>query len=172
MFVSIMRRLMSSTRYIPLLLCILFVACGPRPAQKKGTRSDGGHNLERTTYQLASIARKYEGAKYKYGAEGPRAFDCSGFTRFVYAQVGVELPRRSADQAQFGKKISLEQVQSGDLLVLKKGRKVEHVGIVVDANDEALWVTHASTSRGVITEDMSSSPYWKPRIRYARRVLP
>jgi len=128
--------------------------------------------VESVNSQLASIAKQYEGAKYKYGAEGPRSFDCSGFTRFVYAKVGVQLPRRSVDQAQYGKKIALKHVQSGDLLVLKKGRKVQHVGIVVNAKNDALWVTHASTSRGVITENMSSSPYWKPRIRYARRVLP
>lgn len=155
-----------------LLLVFSLVACGPRPAERLQSKSQR-HGLAHDTKQhLVSVAKQYEGARYKYGGEGPKSFDCSGFTRFVYSEVGIQLPRRSADQAQFGKKISAHRAQKGDLLVLKKGRKVQHVGIVVAAKDEGLWVTHASTSRGVITENMSSSPYWKSRIRYARRVLP
>jgi cell wall-associated NlpC family hydrolase len=160
-------------RYLPFFFLLFVIACGPGRSIHKissGTRSSNAD--EDVRGQLTSIARQYEGARYKYGSEGPRSFDCSGFTRFVYAKVGVQLPRRSVDQAQYGKKVSLDRVASGDLLVLKKGRKVQHVGIVVEADGEGLWVTHASTSRGVITENMATSSYWKPRIRYARRVLP
>lgn len=157
---------------LTLLLLVSLVACGPRPAQKLGSRVDPQSSAQDAKHQLAALAKEYEGARYKYGGEGPKSFDCSGFTRFVYSEVGVQLPRRSSDQAQYGKKIAINQAQKGDLLVLKKGRKVQHVGIVVETQDGGLWVTHASTSRGVITEDMASSPYWKSRIRYARRVLP
>jgi len=151
---------------------LLFAACGPKSTQRVSSGRAGMSSSQDRHAQLISVARQYEGSKYKYGGEGPNSFDCSGFTQFVYSEVGVQLPRRSIDQAQYGKKIDVKRAQKGDLLVLKKGRKVQHVGIVVESSDRGLWVTHASTSKGVITENMASSPYWKSRIRYARRVLP
>ncbi len=135
-------------------------------------QSSQQRTVDQTTESLIALAQQKEGARYKYGGTGPKAFDCSGFTQYVFSQTGIELPRRSVDQALAGKKVPVDAALPGDLLVFKKGRKVQHIGIVVGSAEGELWVTHASTSKGVITENVLSSPYWKSRIRFARRVLP
>lgn len=70
------------------------------------------------------IARQYIGAAYVSGANGPDAFDCSGFTSFVYAQIGINLPRTSGAQAGAGTQIPASQAQPGDLVAWPG-----HVGI-------------------------------------------
>jgi cell wall-associated NlpC family hydrolase len=160
-------------------VCFLFIsisifsgACSPRASQhQRGRSTTDHHNLDLAS-RVVTLAKQYEGANYKYGGQGPKSFDCSGFTQFVYSKAGVSIPRRSKDQARTGKKISIRHAKKGDLIILTKGRKVQHVGIVSAAKNGDLFVTHASTSKGVITENMSSSSYWKSRLRFARRVLP
>lgn len=149
-------------------ISIFAIACSPQQ-QRKAKVSDKNSDL---ASRVVALAKQYEGAHYKFGGQGPKSFDCSGFTQFIYSKAGVSIPRRSKDQARTGKKISARHAKKGDLIVLTKGRKVQHVGIVSDSKNGDLYVTHASTSKGVITENMSSSPYWESRIRFARRVLP
>src|SRR5690606_6912926 len=47
---------------------------------------------------VVSVALQYQGAPYRYGGADPSGFDCSGFTQFVYAHVGVSLPHSSSAQ--------------------------------------------------------------------------
>lgn len=79
--------------------------------------------------EVVSIAKRYLGAKYVWGAEGPNTFDCSGFTMFVYRQVGVQLPRVSRDQINAGQRVSRGDLQPGDLVFF--GSPIHHVGIYV-----------------------------------------
>ena len=44
---------------------------------------------------LLALAVAQEGKPYIWGATGPEAFDCSGLTLYIHAQLGVELPRNS-----------------------------------------------------------------------------
>lgn len=72
---------------------------------------------------LISTAYKCLGASYKYGAElkeAPNAFDCSSFTQYLYSLVGVELYRRSIDQACEGIiEVGKNDLQPGDLIFIK-----------------------------------------------------
>jgi cell wall-associated NlpC family hydrolase len=81
--------------------------------------------------QTVALATKYLGTPYRWGGTDPKTgLDCSGFTQLVYKQVGVDLPRTSAAQAQTGTPVdSLSQAQPGDLLFF--GSPVHHVGIYV-----------------------------------------
>ena len=47
-----------------------------------------------TRSRVVHVAASKAGTPYRYGASGPSAFDCSGFTRWVYAKVGRHLPGR------------------------------------------------------------------------------
>lgn len=78
---------------------------------------------------VVSIAKKYLGAPYHWGASGPNSFDCSGFTMFVYSQVGVSLPHSSRAQYGCGQKVSRADLKPGDLVFF--GSPIHHVGIYV-----------------------------------------
>lgn len=75
---------------------------------------------------VLSAAYSKLGAPYKWGAEGPNAFDCSGFVKWCYAKVGVSLPHSSSGQKNAGTQISVSAAQPGDIL-WKSG----HVGIYI-----------------------------------------
>ena len=79
--------------------------------------------------EVVSIAKRYLGAPYRWAASGPNAFDCSGFTMFVYSQVGVSLPHSSRAQYGSGQKVSMGDLQPGDLVFF--GSPIHHVGIYV-----------------------------------------
>ncbi len=79
--------------------------------------------------EVVSIAKQYLGAPYRWAASGPDSFDCSGFTMFVYRQVGVSLPHSSRAQYGVGEKVSRADMQPGDLVFFNT--PISHVGIYV-----------------------------------------
>ena len=79
--------------------------------------------------EVVSVAMRYLGAPYHWGADGPNSFDCSGFTMFVYRQVGVSLAHNSGAQFGSGERVSRSDLQPGDLVFF--GSPIHHVGIYV-----------------------------------------
>lgn len=79
--------------------------------------------------EVVAIAKQYLGARYVWGASGPNTFDCSGFTMFVYRQVGVSLPHSSRAQIHYGERVSRADLQPGDLVFF--GSPIHHVGMYV-----------------------------------------
>ena len=70
---------------------------------------------------------QYLGTPYVWGASGPGAFDCSGFT-YVYAQIGVSLPHNAAAQYSYGTPVSRDQLEPGDLVFFDG---LGHVGLYI-----------------------------------------
>jgi cell wall-associated NlpC family hydrolase len=66
--------------------------------------------------QIVAIARQYVGTPYVYGGATPAGFDCSGFTSYVFAQLGIDIPRSSAAQRGAGRIVSAAEAQPGDLV--------------------------------------------------------
>jgi len=80
-----------------------------------------------TTYE---IALKYLGAPYCRGGAGPKCFDCSGFTQYVYKKKGKDISRTATGQYRESKKISRGDAQVGDLVFFfSSGGNIYHVGI-------------------------------------------
>lgn len=73
---------------------------------------------------IADIALRYLGVPYVYGGTTPSGFDCSGFVGYVYAQVGIGLPRTSWAQGAAGHMISAAAARPGDIVYYG-----HHVGI-------------------------------------------
>jgi cell wall-associated NlpC family hydrolase len=84
----------------------------------------------RTGSEIVQIARRYVGARYRWGGAGPSGFDCSGLVRYVYAQVGVELPHNAARQYALGSRVEREDLQPGDIVFFDRLR---HNGIYIGA---------------------------------------
>lgn len=75
-------------------------------------------------------AAALSGRPYQYGAAGPRSFDCSGFTRYVFAMaVGRSLPHSAAAQYALSRKIANSAIRPGDLVFFIAYGHVYHVGI-------------------------------------------
>src|ERR1700733_7740249 len=51
---------------------------------------------------VVETARRYLGVRYVLGGTTPRAFDCSGFIRYVFALHGLQMPRTAHEQAAYG----------------------------------------------------------------------
>lgn len=83
-------------------------APAPAPAPVAATSGIG--------QQIVDIARQYIGTPYVYGGATPAGFDCSGFTQYVYAQVGISLPRSSSAQGSVGYRVSAAEARPGDLV--------------------------------------------------------
>ncbi|HVF21224.1 MAG TPA: C40 family peptidase [Mycobacteriales bacterium] len=70
------------------------------------------------------------GKPYRWGAEGPDSFDCSGLTMFVWAKAGVSLPHSSRAQRGMGRSISRSELRPGDL-IFRGSPTIHHVGIYI-----------------------------------------
>ncbi|ROR73393.1 C40 family peptidase [Bogoriella caseilytica] len=66
--------------------------------------------------QIVAIARQYNGTPYAFGGSTPAGFDCSGFTQYVFAQVGISIPRSSGAQQGAGRVVSAAEARPGDLV--------------------------------------------------------
>lgn len=75
-----------------------------------------------------AFARRQLGKPYKYGAEGPNAYDCSGLAQAAWAAAGVSIPRVTTTQFKFGAKIAKADLKLGDL-VFFYGPNPSHVGL-------------------------------------------
>ena len=82
-----------------------------------------------TAARAVSAALTQQGTPYVYGGNAPGGFDCSGLVQWIYKKVGIALPRTAAAQATAGHRVSLSQLQPGDLLFFYQ--PVEHVVIYV-----------------------------------------
>jgi len=87
-------------------------------------------------------AATHAGKPYRYGATGPGSFDCSGFVQYVYGQLGVSLPRTSAQQAAAARPVPRGSEQLGDLIIFRTGGTVTHLGIY--AGEGTMWVARRS----------------------------
>jgi len=120
---------------------------------------------------LRRIAKTKLGKRYVWGAVGPRTFDCSGFTSYVYKKTGVNIPRTSRAQSKYGKYIKRSHLRPGDLIFFDTSRRkkgyVNHVGIYLGNNK----FIHASSAKKRVVVTSLSRPFYSSRYKGARRVV-
>ncbi|MEJ5298135.1 MAG: NlpC/P60 family protein [Armatimonadota bacterium] len=112
-------------------------------------------------------AMNHLGDRYRYGGSSRGGFDCSGFTRYVYAKHGVVLPHNSAAQFQKGTPVSKSELQPGDLVFFSRGgKRIGHVGVYVGNGK----FVHASNPRGGVRVDSLTTGTYARTYVGARRV--
>jgi peptidoglycan DL-endopeptidase CwlO len=110
-------------------LIVSLAACSsvPQRASAPGPSIDQ-RGPDRLGRRAVDIAMQYRGAPYRWGGETPSGFDCSGFVRYVYAQLGVSLPHNAAQQYRYGTAITRDSLEPGDLVFFDRLR---HNGIYI-----------------------------------------
>ena len=139
------------------------------------THSNSGNDRKSpsTSTNIIDYAKQFEGVKYKWGGTTKAGMDCSGLVFESFKAYDIFLPRISRDMAKQGEKISLRQTLRGDLLFFKTRNRrndINHVGLVVEIKDNAIYFIHATTSAGVIVSSLNES-YWKDAFKEVRRIL-
>jgi len=115
---------------------------------------------------LVEYSKDWLGVPYQYGGTTNNGIDCSAFVKNVYKNVGYELPRTAEEQFDFTKKVSRKLAKEGDLVFFKRRAKIFHVGIYLGNNQ----LIHASTSKGVIIQDLDDN--WIKSNLYAFGRIP
>ena len=117
--------------------------------------------------KAATLARDQLGKQYQWGASGPDRFDCSGLAMYVFAKLGVNLPRVSREQAAVGQRIGRSELQPGDLVFFNTaGSTINHVGIYLDNGE----FVHAPRKHMPVRTDSLNDSWWRQRFRLARRL--
>jgi hypothetical protein len=165
---------------ITVLLILVSLSVGTAFAQKQTTAQQTDSitvSVAEMADLLISDAEKYLGRPYRWAANGPHAFDCSGFTKYIYAKFGFELGRTVRAQILDGRQITgaLHNLQKGDLLIYgsrKEPKRPGHVGIFIELDEANNGFTfiHAANTGVIISK--SSESYYKERFLMAVRILP
>nr|WP_106779386.1 C40 family peptidase [Lysinibacillus timonensis] len=144
--------------------------------EQEPVKNNSNDTLAQQVKSILEDAKKYIGAKYKWGAtlaEAPSLFDCSSYIQYVFGRAGIQMPRVSRDQASKGVAVSTANLKAGDLMFFTMNDtytdgRVAHVGIYMgDGN-----MIHASTSKGVmITTNVLKNPYWSKNYLFSKRVI-
>lgn len=124
--------------------------------------------------EVVETAMKYLGRPYRHGMAGPKVFDCSGFTSFVFDAFNISLSRDSRTQYTQGVSVDRKDLRVGDLVFFtspRSGRAVGHVGIVSKVEDDGNFHFVHAARRGVIVDDFQKASFYRGRYVGARRVL-
>ena len=131
---------------------------------------ESGVVINEDLQEVIKEAKTYLGVPYQYGGINRSGIDCSGLTTNAYQTIGIQLPRSSRDQSEFGTKVKKEQLKPGDLLFFtaKNNGKIDHVGMVTKIMGDEVTFIHATTSKGV-RYDRLDTGYWVDKFQWARR---
>src|SRR5580765_7456668 len=100
-----------------LLVLFAFFASHVRVAVAKPVPESHAAAVAHEQARIVSYAQRFLGTRYSYGGTSPSSgFDCSGFTRYVYAHFGIVLPHWSGSQFGLGRRVSRAGLRPGDLV--------------------------------------------------------
>lgn len=161
---------------------------GPRKKRKKHRRRavrteivdkhqsgyDDGAEPDTDADKVIHEARKYLGTPYRYGGRTTKGFDCSGFTKYVYAKFGFNLSPSAPGQYRHGTGVDRYSLKKGDLVFFggrRNSRSIGHVGIVTDADNPTGKFYFIHSSRSGVRVSSSDEQYYINRYVGARRIL-
>ena len=135
-------------------------ASASQPSRSGGSSSTGssytpppassGRAGTAVAYAMAQV-----GKPYVYGAAGPDAYDCSGLTMMAWAQAGVSLAHSASIQYASTARVSLSDLQPGDLVFFYSD--IHHVGMYIGGGQ---FVNAENPSVGIRVQNLYD-PYWQ-----------
>jgi cell wall-associated NlpC family hydrolase len=162
-----------------LLAAVSLTLSAPAPAQDAKPRSlaaaateavrDAASTAWHSAQDLTSFALGLIGVDYKFGGESPETgLDCSGLVRYVFQQVtGVTLPRTALAMSRVGDKVTLANLEPGDLVFFNTRRfAFSHVGIYLGDNR----FIHAPSRGREVEVAAIDTHFWQKRFNGARRL--
>lgn len=160
-------RSIRASHLIILLAAMAFLSsCGSRRStvykESRGAKAaEAMSNVK--SKELYRFITDWTGVRYRLGGLDKRGIDCSGFALLLNKEIyGVKLPRRSKDQADVIKEKNVSQLQEGDLIFFSfGGNGIDHVGVYLNHG----FFVHASTTRGVIVDDLSLPAYQRVLVK-------
>lgn len=143
-----------------------------QPAKKAAVKKVTANKQNRNrTPQINAVlvAKKQINKKYRWGGTNPyTGFDCSGLMQYAYKASKVHLPRTAAAQYKHTKRVSMKNLQTGDLIFFHTRRtraRVNHVGIYLGGGK----FIHAPR-RGKLVSVSDLNSYWRRKAVGAGRV--
>ena len=144
-------------------------------AQYLSTSTTSGSTGDLTTSSskaktVVALAHTKLGKSYVWGAEGPNSFDCSGLMTYIFKNgAGINLPRTSKQQSNFGTTVSKSNLQPGDLIFSSTNGSggVSHVGVYV-GNGEMI---HSPKPGDVVKKSKINTSYLNKAYLLAKRVI-
>ncbi|MFY9259892.1 MAG: C40 family peptidase [Gallionella sp.] len=121
-----------------------------------------------TLNKMIDYALSLSNTRYKYsGISEVTGFDCSGFVSHVFGEtLGIKLPHSAKSIWTEGEKVTVKQLNPGDLVFFNTlRRKLSHIGIYL-GNGRFI---HAASHGGVRVDSLHTA-YWQPRWNGARRI--
>lgn len=154
-------------------IALLFASCkSSSVATHKNKKSD--NNYDRLADEIIDTASENIGAPYKTAGTTKSGFDCSGLVFSVFRLYDINLPRTSLEQSKTGIDLgkNLKKAKRGDLIFFKTNNRsqINHVGIVIEVNDDDVQFIHTSTSKGVIISS-TKEPYYQKTFVQLNRIL-
>ena len=139
-------------------------------ASKSAAMTEASRGVVSAADKLISFAKRFIGVRYRWGGSSPKGFDCSGFTQYVFKNIGIALNRTSTSQAAQGKRVSKSNLQPGDLVFFDTNggnNRINHVGIYIGGGR---FIQSSSTGTGVTISNISSG-FYSGTYMTARRVI-
>lgn len=161
----------SGSKVAAILMVLFFVSLVQVCAESKKTMSP--EEAFKKRMEVVDLAQELIGSPYKYGATGPKSFDCSGFVYYTArTSAKVQLPRSSSAIYNFCNIIDNEDREIGDLLFFKttSSGEISHVGIYIGNNQFVSAISDGSNT-GVQVRSLTDK-YWKPKYCATGQILP
>ena len=116
--------------------------------------------------RLYNRYQEWQGVRYRLGGSSRSGIDCSALVKIIYQlEFGLTLPRTTLSQAQLGEEIKQNELEPGDLVFFKTGKRTWHVGIYLENRK----FFHASSTKGVTLSRLDNS-YWNARYWKSVRI--